>query len=138
VANLATRESKEIPVAEDLLHALPDGSDTLEVSHLRKVYKDAFRDAFVGAVEGLTSREKNVLRYRFADGLSVEQVAAIYGVHRATAGQWLSLARESLATAMRARLVERLHLSQDELHSALRLALSRLDITLVRYLRVRP
>jgi RNA polymerase sigma-70 factor (ECF subfamily) len=136
--NVATRESREIPVADDLLVALPDGGDTLEVSHVKEVYKDAFREAFVRATSELTSREKNVLRYRFADGLSIEQIASIYGVHRATAGQWLSLARESLAASMRRHLVERLRLSPDDMQSALRLALSHIEITLARYLRVRP
>jgi RNA polymerase sigma-70 factor (ECF subfamily) len=138
LSNLARQGAREIPVDEALLEALPDRAEGVEVRHVKELYREDLRAAFVQAIEGLTSREKNVLRYCFAEGLAIEQVAAIYGVHRSTAGRWLSLARQSLVAALRADLIARLRISDHELESVLRVALSEVEITLAKYLRVRP
>ncbi len=136
VSNVAGRASREVPVDDALLYALPDTAEAAEIAHLKDVYSTEFRAAFVNAVERLSSREKNVLRYTFADGLTLDEIAAIYSVHRSSAARWLFDARESLGAAMRADLIERLKLSEHEVASILRLAASRVDITLTRYLRL--
>jgi RNA polymerase sigma-70 factor (ECF subfamily) len=138
LANVAARETREVPVDDDVLSALGGEADAVELAHVKSVYGDALREALASAIEGLGSREKNVLRYRFADNLSIEQIAAIYGVHRATASQWLAVARDALATATRSELVARLRLTDSELASVLRVAMSQIELTLSRHLRVRP
>lgn len=137
LANVFRRDAKEVPIDDALLLALPDRGDAAEVAHLKDVYREEFRAAFVRAASELTSREKNMLRYAFAENLSIDQIAAIYNVHRTTAGRWLTSAQESLVAAIRKDLTQRLNVSDDELQSALRGVMSQVQITLARYLRVR-
>ena len=137
LANMFRREAREVPIDDALLLALPDRGDAADVAHLKEVYREEFRAAFERAVSELTPREKNMLRYAFAENLTPEQIGAIYGVHRSTAGRWLSLAQESLVAAIRSDLTQRLKVSDAELQSVLRGVMSQVQITLARYLRVR-
>lgn len=132
--NMASREAKELPAAEEFFLALPDPTD-VDAARLREVYRAELRQAFGVAVERLTTREKSLLRYGFVEELSIDQMGTIYGVHRATAARWLAEARESLAKHVRAALVERLNVGKDELESILRVVMSQVDMTLSGYLR---
>lgn len=137
MVNVGRRSGREVPVAADdaVFAALPGSLDDLETAHMKAIYKDAFREAFLSALEDLSAGEKNVLRYRFAENLSVQQIAAIYGIHRETAGQRVAQARAALEASIRARLVARYRMSEPELRSVLRIAVSQIDVTLARVLR---
>jgi RNA polymerase sigma-70 factor (ECF subfamily) len=128
------QRNREVPADEALFAALPSDSDDAETTRMKNLYKGAFRMAFVRALETLSPSERNHLRYRFAEGLSIQQIAVLYGVHRETAGIKLAQARTSLESAVRAELVAHLRVSQSELESVIRLALSQIDITLARAL----
>lgn len=58
-----------------------DGGD---VDVCKREHLGAFRTAPVEASAALSDRERAVLRSHFADGLSIDEIGAIDGVHRAT------------------------------------------------------
>jgi RNA polymerase sigma-70 factor (ECF subfamily) len=130
--NTWRRGAREVPSDDALFAALPSAEDDVETARMKSLYKGAFREAFLAAVAALAPTERNLLRYRFAENLSIQQIAVIYGIHRETAGIKLAQARDSLEGGIRAALVARLRVSDSELASVVRLAVSQIEITLAR------
>jgi RNA polymerase sigma-70 factor (ECF subfamily) len=134
VMNMARRGRREVHADDALFAALPSDGDDAETRRMKRLCTAAFRRAFLGALEALSPAERNLLRYRYAEGLSIQQIAVLYGVHRETAGIKLAQARASLERAVRGDLVAHLRVAQSELESVVRVALSEIDITLSRVL----
>jgi len=128
--DLGTRERVD-PVAEeeDMLRALPSPKDDPELEHLKRHYQAEFQGAFREAVRGLSSRERGLLRHWFVDAMGIDQLAIVYGVHRATAARWLARARGALVGGLRKSLMARLRLGPAELPSIMRLLRSQLVLT---------
>jgi serine/threonine protein kinase len=104
-------------------------------AHLRQRYGAAFRAAFAEAMQAVAERDRLLLRQHFLDGLTLEQLAALHRVHRATAARWLARVREEIARETRKRLLEEGRVPQVEHDSLLRLIQSQLDISIRGYLR---
>lgn len=132
IMNTSRRGGREAPSVDALFAALPSADDDAETARMKSLYKGAFREAFLEAVAALSPTERNLLRYRFAETLSIQQIAVIYGIHRETAGIKLAQAREALEAGIRAALVARIRVSDSELESVIRIAVSQIDITLAR------
>lgn len=120
----------------DLLDAAGDALTPVdpELAFLKRHYRDAFRAAFGATVDELTAEERLLLRYRFVDGLTLPQLAAACGVHRATAARRLAALRERLFAGTRAQLSARLDVPPDELASIFRLIQSNFDVSMARLL----
>jgi RNA polymerase sigma-70 factor (ECF subfamily) len=130
---------REIPFEGDALSFLIGGGEDPELKYFRHAYTEEFRMAFGDAFEGLESRDRNLLRYAFGEGLSIDAIASVYSVHRATAARWVSKAHAAVLDGVRQALQSRLRVTKKELSSILRLIASQLDITLDTYLNgVRP
>jgi RNA polymerase sigma-70 factor (ECF subfamily) len=71
----------------------------------------------------------------FVDGLTIDEIGALYQVHRATAARWISGARNTLLADTRARLTARLALTPSQFDSLMRLVRSELDLSLQRLVR---
>ncbi|NUO48328.1 MAG: hypothetical protein HOV80_05675 [Polyangiaceae bacterium] len=128
--NLVTRNGRDRPSDDDLFDAIPDVGDDPEVRHLRDRCQAEVRAAFRAAVAALTPRERNLLRHAFFDGLGIEALARIYGVHRATAARWLAAARADLLEKLQADLRARLRIEASEIESLLRWARSGIELSL--------
>jgi RNA polymerase sigma-70 factor (ECF subfamily) len=100
-----------------------------ELELLKRQYAAAFARAFRDAVAGLEPRQRAALRMSYVDGLSIDEIGEIYGVHRATTARWISRACDVLFDTTRALLAERLELSQTELDRMTSLVRSQLDVT---------
>ena len=103
-------------------------TDDPELESLRARYAEPFRLAFRDAVRALPQDERNALRLNLAEGLNIEQIGVIYGVHRATVARWIAHAKESIAETTRTLLGERLGIAAPEIESLVRLCQSRLDV----------
>jgi RNA polymerase sigma-70 factor (ECF subfamily) len=88
--------------------------------------------AFQEALVALSARQRNLLRQRYLQELTVERLAAVYGVHRSTMFEWLGGARDSLLTALRGALSRRL--PDQELDSVMALMGSGLELSVRRLL----
>ena len=99
------------------------------LSALKQRYRDEFRVAFEEAAATLTDRERTLLRYRFLDDLSIDEIGTLYRVHRATAARWIAAIREALFEGTRTRLMARLDLTELEIDSVLHLINSQLDVS---------
>ena len=111
-----------------------DASDDPQLAALKNQHSAEFKQAFQAAVEALPARDRAVLRAMIVDDRSVPEIAAVYGIHRATAARWVADIRQALLQGTRKRLGERLHLEDSSLDSAIRLIDSNLDLSLFRLL----
>ena len=123
------------PGGDDALASLAAEADDPEIEHLKARYGDAFRAAFAAALAALTARQRNLLRQHYLDELTVDQLGALYRVHRATAARWVAAARESLFDDTRRRMIDALGLAPGDYDSLLRLLHSQLDLSIQRHLQ---
>ncbi len=70
-------------VDEQMAEHLSDPTD-LELTYIKQRYRKEFRIAFQGAFQALDAQDRNLLRFNFIDGLNIEQIGAMTGVHRST------------------------------------------------------
>ncbi len=124
--------ARELPIDKQLDEAF--GADPI-LEQLKGEYRAQFATALREAIAELSAEDRTLLRQQIVDNLSIDELGAAYGVHRATAARWLTRARGSLVTATRGRLAARLAMPVDEIDSVIRLVQSRLDASVVRYLR---
>ncbi|MBA3818211.1 MAG: sigma-70 family RNA polymerase sigma factor [Deltaproteobacteria bacterium] len=126
---------REILVDDDQLiaqHAI--AQDDPEIEYMKRTYSNEFRAAFSEALKQLGAREQTLLRYHHVDGLNIDEIGAIYRVHRVTAFRWLEKAKELLVRSTLEILRGRLKLPADELDSVLRMIRSQIHLSLVRHL----
>jgi RNA polymerase sigma-70 factor (ECF subfamily) len=119
---------------DEVLDRLPATDDSPELAHLRATYAAELKQAFEEALATLEVRERNVLRHHFVDRLSIDQIGALYGVHKTTAFRWLEAARTALAKRTRASFGRRVPVLPAELDSIVRLVQSHVDFSLSRVL----
>jgi RNA polymerase sigma-70 factor (ECF subfamily) len=122
-------------LADDDLVGLPALGPDLRARVSREEVGRAIKQAFARAVAGLAPRQRNFLRHAHVDQLTLDQIAATYGVHRATVARTLKEARDKLTAATRDALGEQLGLDAAALDSVVRAADSRIDLSLSRVLR---
>lgn len=106
-----------------------------ELALLKQKSRAAFTRAFKEALTELGPRSRTLLRLAHIDGLTVDQIGAIYKVHRATAARWIAAARAEVASGTLRRLKGRMALGDSEVDSVVRLVQSQLELSVVRYLR---
>jgi len=105
-----------------------------ELAYLKRRYGAELKAAVGDAIGQLADADKNLLRFRFVDGLTIDEIGAIHRVHRATVHRRLADARDRLRDRVETLLRERLGLSGAELDSVFRLVASQLDVSLSRVL----
>lgn len=125
---------RDIAAEDDELAGLIAPDDDPEVGYFKRLYREEFKRAFHAAVDALEDRERLVLRQHVIDGVSIDRLAALHDVHRATAARWVHAARDAVVEGTQRELARRLRLGRDELASMLRLIRSQLDISLQRVL----
>jgi RNA polymerase sigma-70 factor (ECF subfamily) len=115
--------------SEEDLAELPGAVADPELELLRARYGLQVREAFRAAFAELAERERNVLRQYHIDGLTIDQLAALYQVNRATTARWVAGARLAIVTRTRKHLVERLGITATEVDSIIRLVRSQLAVS---------
>jgi len=128
------RERPPAPQDEDALALLPAAEDTPALRLLKDRCRGEVRRAFEEALAALTPRGRNLLRQQYLDGLTIDDLARLYGVHRATAARWVESARTALFQGIRRHFRNTLGLGAAELDSVVGLVQSRLDLSLSRLL----
>mgnify|MGYP003375398041 CR=1 FL=1 len=101
-----------------------------ELDLLKQEHAAAFSQALRDAALALEPRLRAVLSMHFSDGLSIDEIGAVYAVHRATAARWVGRAREELMSQTRALLVDRLGLTPSEIERVGALVQSQVDVSL--------
>ncbi len=132
--NLASRRPDDRQADDALLEALPSLGDDPELELIKRRYAKELGEAFARAAASLSPRERTLLRHALADGLSIDAIGTIYGVHRATAARWINGAREALQERVTRELAARLQVDRADLEHIVGLVRSRLDVSVRRCL----
>lgn len=119
---------REAP-SEDGPLALPDPQD-LSLEIVKAEYRGAVKRAMLDAAGGLELPARHLLHQHFVAGLSIDQLGAALGIHRATAARRIERARTDLVATTRELLANRLQLSPEELDEVMGLVMSRLDVSM--------
>jgi RNA polymerase sigma-70 factor (ECF subfamily) len=133
--NLRRRHGRERPTSDEpLFEQIAAPGDDPELALLKRRYRRELAECFAEALARLPDRDRALLRYHAVDGLTIDDLGAIYKVHRTTAFRWLEAARERLSARTHAQLERRLGLSGAQLASVVRLVRSQLDVSVRRLL----
>lgn len=119
----------ELPASREVA-----ASADLALSLIKAQYREAFATGFARAVAGASARDRNLLRLHYLGGVTLEQLARMYGVHRATVVRWLAGAREAVFGATRAHVADTLGAPADELDGMFDLVRSRVELSIERLL----
>lgn len=109
-------------------------ADDPQLAHLKATYAGAVVIALREALATLAPRARTMLRLHYLDGLSVDDLGRMYGVHRATAARWIAAAREEVFEETRLRVESHLGLGEDSAASIVRLVQSQLAVSFHRLL----
>lgn len=127
----ARRTRRDGPLHDD--HPLLTATDA-DLTLIKAQHRAAFSAALQAAVQALARRDRTLLRLHHLGGVTLEQLAVMYGVHRATVVRWLAAARASVLTGTRDGVRGALGLDDDELDEMFALVQSRVELSLERLL----
>lgn len=111
------------------------GETDPELAYLKARYRAVFREAFEEAVAALEPRERNLMRLHFLRKVTLEALADMYGVHRATIVRQLAKVRDELDRTTQRSLRGRLGANEREVEQVMELIRSRFDVSVERLLR---
>ena len=117
-----------------LFDALVSPGGTPEAQMDREHMRARVREAFIASVTQLTPRDRNLLHYSLRHGLSIDVIARMYGVHRATAARWIATARDELVRTTRDELRRSLSIADSEIDTLMRTGLSHFELSVARLL----
>ncbi len=106
-----------------------------ELMLVKEEYRAAFRDAFTRAIGALDAHDRNLLRLNLVGGMTLEQLAKMYGMHRATVVRNLARIRQQLFSATKKSLQAELRIDEREFESLLGIVESRMDMSVMSLLR---
>jgi RNA polymerase sigma-70 factor, ECF subfamily len=125
-----SRDQKRQAPARDIA----ESAASPEIRMIKAEYQAAFRDAYRGALAGLDAHDKNLLRLHMVGGLTLAELATMYGQHRATVVRHLARIRETVLHATQRELKQKLLVGERELASLFGLAQSQLDVSVMSLL----
>lgn len=109
--------------------AMVDGADA-ELRLAKQTYRGPFEEAFRTALAELTPRDRTVLRMYLLDGRNIDEIGAVFRVHRATIARWIADARVSLGKRTQTLMTANLDTNTAEFRSITRLCYSQIDVSL--------
>jgi RNA polymerase sigma-70 factor (ECF subfamily) len=105
-----------------------------ELDYVKERYRPQFKAAFQEALRGLDSEQRNVLRLHVVEGLNIDEIGALFKVHRSTVARWIAGARQQVLSGARDRLRVELGLSAGEFDSLAGVVRSQLDLSVAKIL----
>lgn len=136
----AQRQRGAAPVALDdnaaAIEALASDPDP-ETAFIKERYRQDFYQALRDVFDALPAEQRNLIRLHHLDGLSLDRIGVLLGLHRNAVHRRLEAAREAARRRANQLLRERLRLTQAELLSLVRLVRSQLETHLAAALQTR-
>lgn len=129
----ARRGNHEQLASDDFLADLIGAQADPELEVIKQRYRHQFRSAFACSFASLEPRDQQLIRLAFRDQLTVDDIGAIFEVHRATAARWVARAHRRLMKRTRDAVIEACGISPSEFESVFKLIVSRLELTLEQY-----
>ncbi len=123
------RSANPQPLTPSAAALLPSPETDPELALLKARCGQQLERALQHGLKALGEQERLLLQQHWVDGLTIDQLARLYRIHRATAARRIASAREELLSFVRRRLREQLQLTGRELDSLIELAQSRIPLS---------
>jgi RNA polymerase sigma-70 factor, ECF subfamily len=127
--DLTRLQSEDVEPVE-AADALVDAAADPELQHIKRRYRNEFRDAVRDSLASLDERERTMLRLYAIDNLNIDEIGRVFGAHRATVARWIAACRAAIGGETRRLLRQRLRITSAELDSLIRLIESDLHASL--------
>jgi RNA polymerase sigma-70 factor, ECF subfamily len=111
------RKDRPLVSIEQLATDLVEDRSDPEMAYLKTFYLHEFRGALGRAMAALPKDARNLLRQHYLDKMSLDAVAKVHRVHRATAARWLADARRRILDQTKQELTTALELQPSEVNS---------------------
>lgn len=134
---IAIAERSKFPRKRDsdlTLNQLLSGDADPETQAAIDKARPMFQAVLRRVMDGLKDRDRTLLRLCFLDGLSIDKIGTLYGVHRATAARWICDIRQEILKEVEVVLVRDFGLRASEFKSLAFLVHSELHLSLIRVL----
>ncbi len=105
-----------------------------ELGLVKEQYRAEFQRAFAEALAELSAEQRNLLRHHYLHGLTLDQLANLYEMHRSSVARRIAKTRSGLLSATRRALMARLATSPAEFEELMGLIASRIDLSIERHL----
>jgi RNA polymerase sigma-70 factor (ECF subfamily) len=115
---------------DDALDELVEKGDDPQIALLRARAAPILKRAIEESLDALPAGSRTLLQLHVVDGLSIDDLAGVYGIHRATVARRAARARSELFEAARVRVIAELGIEEAEFASLVGVLLSRIDLTL--------
>jgi RNA polymerase sigma-70 factor (ECF subfamily) len=125
---------RDLKPPKDAVEVPVSGSDP-ELDCIRAQHRDEFACAFREALGTLDLEDRGLLKLHHLDGLTIDQLTALYSVPRSTLGRRIAQIREQIRERTRQLLAHRFSLSTSSVDSFLRGGQSWFDESLSRFLK---
>jgi len=102
---------------------------------MKAAYLDDFHRALEAGFHHLSVRERTILRLHFINGLNIDRIGVMYGVHRGTVARWLVTIRGRLFDLAKVQLAAEHGLETADVRSLYRLLEPDLHVTMSRLLK---
>jgi RNA polymerase sigma-70 factor (ECF subfamily) len=119
------RVRREANLAAALLHV---STGDLETEHLKARFTSELRRGIEHAFGELATRDRTVFRLYLVEGLNIEAIGKLYGVHRATVARWIERGRRRVYELTAGHFHDTLDVSSEEFASLSRVLVSQLDL----------
>jgi RNA polymerase sigma-70 factor (ECF subfamily) len=106
----------------------------VELLHVKAKYEAQFKVAVEAGLFALDSQDRTMLKLRHIDGLTVERIGTMFGVHASTVVRRLAAATDQVNGHVRRTLRDELKLSAADIESLAALVESQIDLSLSRIL----
>lgn len=127
------KEHQTQPLDESIAEAL-SATESPELACIKQRYHVQLKDAFQSVLTTFSDEERNLLRLHLVAGLTLEQIARLFGVHPSTIMRRLEKLQTHLMRETIRRLKIHLRLDAQDLESLFALVRSQLDLSLSRIL----
>ncbi len=101
-----------------------------ELDYLRLRYRRVYEEALQSALASLPDRDALLLKLYYVDGLNIDRIGVLFGVHRATVARWRTEICRRLLASVREQLQRRVTLTDSEFNSLLALVRSQLAVSI--------
>jgi RNA polymerase sigma-70 factor (ECF subfamily) len=132
--NMIEARKPESPLEGRVLEGLLVTDASPELALARAERRSAITKALGQALSQMSARDRRLLRLAFAEGLTIDDLGQLYGVHRATAARWIRGACARLASSLRQLLRAELGLSASEYERWIESMGSSIDLSVAKYL----
>ncbi len=133
--DMLSKKKVELPAfSDDFWSAIPASQDDNEMALLRREYGAQLKRTVEAVVEEMPDDARSMLRYHLVEGLTIDDIAVIVGIHRATVARRIGRARDAMARATRERMREHLQMTASQLTSVMRLIDTQIELSLYRLL----